>query len=55
MLVIDFNFLLIRCLVLFVDDLNHNEAKSCLQVRVSDHLNKTIIDLGKGHVLVVVA
>ena len=55
MLVIDFTFLLICCFVLFVDNLNHYEAKSCLQVWVSDHLNKTIIDLGKGHLLVVVA
>ena len=35
-------------------DLNHNEACSCLQVRVSDHLDVTVIDLVKGHVLVVV-
>ena len=47
--------LLICCFILFRHELNHDEAIPCLQVRVSDHLNIAVIDLCKGHVLVVVS
>ena len=52
-----FRCILVRivCLVLLHHDLNHNEAGSCLQVRISDHLNEAVIDLGKWYVLIVVS
>ena len=56
-LLVLFCYILVRivCLVLLHHDLNHNETSSCLQIRISDHLNEAVIDFGKRYLLVVVS